>query len=168
MGKSGVEHLLYLLDEAFEGNEEHSVLGNLRTVTADDWLWVPPGGARSISQIVRHVGACKYMYENHAFGDGNLTWSDPVIEGPEEQGTTVLWMETVIEWVREGQRRLRQSMAALDDDELGRPRKTNWGELAETRWIISVMIQHDLYHAGEINHIRALRQRNDRWAWDQG
>jgi hypothetical protein len=29
------------------------------------------------------------------------------------------------------------------------------------------MIQHDLYHAGEINHIRALRQRNDRWAWEE-
>jgi hypothetical protein len=25
------------------------------------------------------------------------------------------------------------------------------------------MIEHDLYHAGEINHIRALRQENDRW-----
>jgi hypothetical protein len=34
---------------------------------------------------------------------------------------------------------------------------TSWGELKETRWII----QHDLYHAGEINHIRALHQQND-------
>jgi uncharacterized damage-inducible protein DinB len=168
MGNWGVEQLLYLLDEAFEGNEEHSLLGNLRTVTPDDWLWVPLGDARSISQIVRHVGACKYMYENHAFGDGNLTWSDPLLEGPKEQDKAVPAVEGLIDWLREGQRRLRQSIAALDDDELGRPRKTHWGELAESRWIISVMIQHDLYHAGEINHIRALRQRNDRWAWDQG
>ena len=41
---------------------------------------------------------------------------------------------------------------------------TNWGEMKETRWIITVMIQHDLYHAGEINHIRSLRQQSDRWA----
>jgi hypothetical protein len=31
---------------------------------------------------------------------------------------------------------------------------------ANTRWIVSSKIQHDLYHTGEINHIRALRQRN--------
>ena len=27
------------------------------------------------------------------------------------------------------------------------------------------MIQHDLYHAGEINHIRALRRQSDAWAY---
>jgi hypothetical protein len=26
------------------------------------------------------------------------------------------------------------------------------------------MIEHDLYHAGEINHLRSLRQGTDRWA----
>ena len=45
---------------------------------------------------------------------------------------------------------------------------TNWGEPKETRWIIAVMIGHDLYHAGEVNHIRSLRQQDDRWAYDRG
>jgi hypothetical protein len=36
-----------------------------------------------------------------------------------------------------------------------------WGMEANTHWIVNSKIQHDLYHAGEINHIRALRQRND-------
>ena len=35
------------------------------------------------------------------------------------------------------------------------------GEPFTIRWFISVMIQHYCYHAGEINHIRALSQRND-------
>jgi hypothetical protein len=54
-------------------------------------------------------------------------------------------------------------VAALTDDQLLEPRKTHWGGAAETRWIISVMIEHDVYHAGEINHLRAQRQGNDRW-----
>jgi hypothetical protein len=29
------------------------------------------------------------------------------------------------------------------------------------------MIEHDLYHGGEINHIRSQHQQNDRWAWLQ-
>ena len=55
---------------------------------------------------------------------------------------------------------------ALDNGELLRPRMTNWGELKETRWIIATLIEHDLYHAGEINHIRSLRRQQDRWAYD--
>jgi hypothetical protein len=68
--------------------------------------------------------------------------------------------------MRQGQERLRHSIARLDDAELLRPRKTNWGEQKETRWIIAVMIEHDLYHAGEINHLRSLRQHTDRWQYE--
>ena len=28
-----------------------------------------------------------------------------------------------------------------------------------------ILMRHDLYHAGEINHLRALAQDNDAWAW---
>ena len=66
--------------------------------------------------------------------------------------------------LQEGQRVLRDSFAALvDDNELTRLRRANWGQEYETRWLITVVIQHDLYHGGEINHIRALSQGNDRW-----
>ena len=166
MGKSGVEQLLYLLDEAFEGNGEHSLLANLRSVRDDDWLWLPPGGGRSIFDLVRHVGECKYVYENHAFGDGSMRWDRPGTVPSVERDTPV---QSVVAWLREGQRRLRDGVAALADDaELLQHRRANWGQTYETRWIIAVMIHHDNYHAGEINHIRALRQGNDRWPWDQG
>jgi hypothetical protein len=29
--------------------------------------------------------------------------------------------------------------------------------------IISIMIEHDVYHAGEINHLRSLMQGTDYW-----
>jgi len=29
-----------------------------------------------------------------------------------------------------------------------------------------VIIEHDVYHAGEVNHLRALRQDDDRWPWE--
>jgi hypothetical protein len=152
-----VAQYLRLLDDAFDGPDWHSLLSNLRSVTPEDWLWVAPGGRRSIRDIVGHVGGCKLVYENQAFGDGRLAWSDPFVAGAEALAT----IPTAIAWLREGHARLRHSIAALDDGELLRPRPHHSGKPKETRWIINVMTQHDLYHAGEINYIRALHQQND-------
>lgn len=164
MSRAGVEQLLYLLDEAFEGTG-HSLLANLHSVRDDDWFWLPLGGGRCIFDIVQHVGECKYVYDNHAFGDGSMRWDRPGTVTTVDRDTPTA---AVIAWLREGQRRFRESVEALaDDGELLRPRRANWGQTYETRWLINVIIQHDLYHAGEINHIRALRQANDQWAWQQ-
>lgn len=164
MSRAGVDQLLYLMDTAFEGEREHSLLSNLRSVTEDDWTSAPAEAHRSIFDIVRHVGECKYVYENHAFGDCSMRWDRPGTVPTVESDVA---KAGAIDRLREGQRLLRERVAALDDEELLTPRRTNWGERYETRRIIAIMIQHDLYHAGEINHLRALRQGNDRWAWEQ-
>ena len=148
-----------LLDDAFAGPDWHSILSNLATVAPEDWTWIPPGGERSICDIVRHVGRSKLVAYDQAFGGGTLTWDNV---GGDEETTDI---PSAIAWLRMGHERLRGGIAALADDaELLRPRRTNWGELRETRWVIVVtMIQHDFYHAGEINHLRALHQGNDEW-----
>lgn len=173
MTRAAVEQLLHLMAQAFEEDGEHSLLRNLGSVSPDTWPWVPPGGARNVRQIVGHVGACKYMYDNFAFGDARMTWDDPA-------GATGLAMEdlqsnanlasepskeALIEWLRDGQRRLVHNVSVLDDDGLLAQRQRPEGGTRETRWIISVMIEHDVYHAGEINHLQALHEGNDRWAW---
>ena len=169
MSRIAVEQLLYLTDNAFEtvsapADEAHSLLSNLRSVADDDWLWVPPGGGRRIFDIVRHVGECKYVYDNHAFGDGAMRWDRPGIVPTIDRDTP---REDVIDFLRKGQARWRGSIARLSGDgELRRMRRTNWGQMKETRWLVAVMIEHDIYHAGEINHIRALHQETDRWAWE--
>ena len=162
MARAAIEQLIYLLHEAFEGNGEHSLLANLRNLPNDDLRWVPESGNRFAFEILEHVGECKYVYENHAFGDGSMRWDRP---GSIPSVGTEATKDEIIAWLRAGQRRLKESLAALDDDsELLARRRANWGQAYETRWLISVMIEHDLYHGGEINHIRALRQRNDAWA----
>jgi uncharacterized damage-inducible protein DinB len=159
MTRSAVDQLLQFLDAAFEGEDWHSLLGNLRDVAPEEWTWTPPGGQRSVRDIVQHVGGCKLMYENHAFGDASLSWDDPLVAGGEAQDEAA----SAVAWLREGHERLRLSVARLDDVELGRPRRTNWGASKDTRWIVVIMIQHDLYHAGEINHLRSLYRGDDRW-----
>ncbi len=166
MNRSGdqkiIAHYLYWLDEAFSGvsGAWHSLLENLHSVDTDAWLCKPVGGSRSICDIAVHLGACKVMYADYAFGSASLTWTDACIEPwPHAQPPH----DEVLSWLRDAHQQLREHIAALYDDDLMQPRRANWGELKETRWLIKTIIEHELYHAGEINHLRALLQANDRW-----
>jgi hypothetical protein len=169
--RSGIDALLYLLEEAFRGagieesDESQALLPNLSTVPDDAWRALPAGAIRSIESIVVHVGACKIMYDDHAFGAGTLRFATPEVEpwgeGAAPRGEVVPWLEAA-------HARLVDHVRALADDaELDRPRPANWGEDRETRWLIAAMITHDAYHAGEINHIRSLLDGDDRWRYIQ-
>jgi hypothetical protein len=110
------------------------------------------------------------VYDSRAFGDGSLDWNAPA--GGLGYGMEDLQsfgrldpeppMADVVTWVAEMHRRFRYHVAELEDSDLGRERTNHRGDLKPIRWFITVMIQHDLYHAGEINHIRALSQGTDR------
>jgi uncharacterized damage-inducible protein DinB len=168
--RGGIETLLYLLDEAFgmgidPGDESQALLPNIRSVPDDAWHALPEGLSRSIESIAIHVGACKVMYDDYAFGSGTLRFATPEVE-PWRDGESE--MAEVIPWLQGAQRRLVDHVAALaDDQELHTPRQTNWGELRPTRWIVAAMISHDAYHAGEINHLRSLLGPDDRWRFQQ-
>jgi hypothetical protein len=170
MSRRAVELALYLLDEAFRGkgieesNESQALLTNLATVPETAWRAVLPGADRTVEKIVLHVGACKVMYDDYAFGTGTLFWTDREVE-PWPAGSAP--MAETIDWLAEVHARLVEHIAGLSDDDLADLRLTNWGERRETRWIVSTMIQHDLYHAGEINHIRSLLSGDDRWLFER-
>lgn len=158
MTRTGVDQLLFLMDQAFEEKEQHALLKNLQDVRDDDWTRVPHGGARSIAEIAQHVGDCKRMYANHAFDDGQMTWHEVA-----SRWQSLPPKSEMVDWLREGHAYLRGFVDHQTDDELMVLRKANWGAMHETRWLISTMIEHDLYHAGEINHIRAVLQSTDAW-----
>ncbi|HXH20699.1 MAG TPA: DinB family protein [Dehalococcoidia bacterium] len=165
MGRSGIEQLLFAMDYAFEGlpglDRGHALLVNLASVREEDWSWLPPGGSRTIGDIVRHVGLAKHVYDNHAFGDRSMVPGRPETM-PALPGDAP--RSELLDWVRAGHASLRSHLAALSDDsELLRPRN-GWSLrlVHETRFVINTMISHDAYHAGEINHIRALAQGDDR------
>ena len=171
-GRGGIEAMLDLLDEAFRGrgigasNESQALLPNLATVTDDQWRARPQGVARTIESIVLHVGASTLMYDDYAFGPGTLRFGMPEVEpwgpdGPAER-------DAVASWLAAAHSRLVGHVAALADDaELDRPRRTNGGEIRPSRWILAAMVNHDAYHAGEINHLRSQLAGDDRWRYQQ-
>ncbi len=165
MSRTAIEQLLYMMDQAFEGDPSgrrhwHALLVNLASCRDEDWTWLPADGKRTVLGLVKDLGYCKYVYASQAFGDHSMHWDKPgtVPKAPAEGAPR----EEVIAWLRGAQKYWRGSVEALADDaELLEPRLSPQGEMRETRWIIKTMIEHDLYHCGEINHIRALAQKND-------
>jgi uncharacterized damage-inducible protein DinB len=169
--RTGIEAQVYLLEEAFRGkgieesHESQALLTNLASVSDEQWRALPAGAVRSIEAITVHVGACKIMYADYAFGSGTLQFGTPQVE-PWPEGAAP--RDQVIAWLdRAHQDLVRHVIALADDDELDRPRLTNWGEQRPTRWIVAAMVTHDAYHAGEINHIRSLLDGDDRWRYVQ-
>jgi uncharacterized damage-inducible protein DinB len=152
-----VNELLFLMDNAFERSRAHSLVSNLSTVTEEDYARDHNG--RSIREMVRHVAAAKHVYENQAFGDGSLFMPNFQARIYESDAT----LAEDLDWLRHGYQQLRASVAALDDVELAKPRPVHMGGTRETREIISIMIEHDVYHAGEVNHLRAVMQDTDYW-----
>jgi uncharacterized damage-inducible protein DinB len=114
--------------------------------------------------MVLHLGTCKVMYDDYAFGDGRLQWGQPAVQ-PWQEGEAP--MAEALDWLAMAHRRFVDHVAALLDDALDVPRLTNWGEMRPTRWIVAALVGHDFYHAGEINHVRSLLSGEDRWLWVQ-
>lgn len=167
---SETDLLVYLMDEAFEGpgivasNESQALMTNLATITEAQWPSRPAGATRTIEAIARHVAECKVMYAEHALGPGRLTWLDPEVRPwPADEGPMV----DVLAWLRRTHADLMGHVRLQSDDDLDRPRRANWGRGEETRWLLSTLLQHDLYHAGEINHLRSLLDGDDRWRYQQ-
>ena len=149
-----LQYLLWQLDQSFEGKPEHSLLANLSSVVNEDLDKLPPGGGRTMRDLIVHCAAVKVMHVNHAFGDRSRTfWS--AWDG--DSAAADASFEDLLEWLERAHADVLRAVAALNsDDELAVPRPTYWGEQWETRRVLDAISIHDVYHAGEINHLRAL------------
>lgn len=148
--------LVRLSEHVFGSEYSYSLMANLRNLRDEDWDKVPSGGGRSITDILEHVGEAKRMYQDYTFGEGTLP---PPPDNPQPRPR-----EELLDWLKEAHQAWITSVGALTNDaELDRDRLLPWGETLPIRNIIRIVLAHDVYHAGEINHIRALLQKNDHW-----
>ncbi len=161
MSRVAVGHLLALVNEAFESERAHSLMGNVAGLQDDDWDWKPPGGERTIREIVEHAAIAKRLYAEHLFGAAKRSYADVERESPLRAAARDT--EALLAWAREGHAAFVAGVAALGDDALGQPARTHYGSVRSTASVIGAMVEHDCYHAGEINHLRALRYGDDAW-----
>jgi uncharacterized damage-inducible protein DinB len=158
MEHPAVDALLRLLNRAFEGDSEHSLIDNLKHVSDREWSARPTPGARSIAETVAHAATAKHVYVEHAFGSGKTAWDR------EFAAVCALPRDEMLTFIREAHGHLASHVASLSDDDLDTRLPVHWwGDPLPVREIIEILIVHDTYHAGEINRLRSILQGNDRW-----
>ena len=146
------EHLQERLASAFRRFQEslHGVNAESAALDANPAWKQYRNGAEldgSIAGIVRHVGLWKHV---SAAGLTGPTFPDPAsIESPGA------WPE-LQDWLAEGHRRFAQAVAELEECDL--ERNTVWeGHPLTIATVIAHMIEHDQYHAGQVNLLRQQR-----------
>lgn len=135
------------LRRAFEGDAWHGpgLMEILQNVTASQAAARPIPGVHSIWELVVHIQAWE--------GAGRRRLQGDRAELPDEEDWTVIndtsdeaWEKTLNN-LREGNRRLSEAIAAVDDARLEEPILEGMRSIYGT---LHGVIQHDLYHAGQI------------------
>ncbi len=168
MTRTAIEILVRQMSSAYRDDPFHAFRRNVESVRADEWDVRPSGwtaeefGSQpelSICDLVLHVAGAKHMYADRAFGDASLEWADITLPP--------LDMEPVLAWLDEGHKKLVDGLAALPDDaELVAERPAPWRLPMRRDQLLAIVMNHDLYHSGEINRQRALIRGTD--GWDRG
>jgi uncharacterized damage-inducible protein DinB len=135
------------LSRAFEGGAWHgpSLLEVLRNVTAGKAAAKPIPGAHSIWEIVLHVAAWEDVVRRRLSGEP-VDLSDEEDWPPVGDTGDAAWSAS-LERLRTGHHALRRVVARLSDARLKEPVP---GADYSCYFLAHGVIQHDLYHAGQI------------------
>ena len=168
MPRFALDFFAHRLEAAYLTDPFHAFRVNLESVHPSEWDVRPsnpsigpgsefgPEPELSICDLTVHVAGAKQMYANRMFGDGSLEWDH--IRPPSRQ------MSAVLIWLDENHRALVDGLARLEDDaELGAERLFPYRGPQPVGRLLSIVINHDLYHSGEINRQRALIRGSDGW-----
>jgi len=109
----------------------------------------------SVLEIVFHVGGDSLYQLDHALGQRKLTWDDLQARFRAEGENLI----TARKLAEQGYRALQQALDSLADEELTRTYPTPEGKGERSlEAFFRMMIEHYLYHAGQIVYVRCLWQ----------
>lgn len=144
-----IERILDQLKRAYEGNAWHgpSVREVLAGVTAQQAHSRPLQNAHSIWELVHHIAVWEDAGRRRLEGDrAEINISSPDDWPPADDLSEAAWDQAKAALDR-GHEALRKAIAGLDESRLDEPILAGLSTVYVT---LHGVIQHDLYHAGQI------------------
>lgn len=150
--------LLEVLDQAFDRKGWHgtTLRGAVRGLLADDVLWRPGPRRHCIWEVALHTAYWKYVVRRRLTGARRGRIARPGSNWPPlpTPPSELAWEADVALLAKE-HRLLREAVAALRPARLDRrPAGSIW----TYRQMAHGVAAHDLYHAGQIQLLKRLRQ----------
>jgi hypothetical protein len=158
---TNVEQLLAIIDQAYDRRSWHgtNLRGSIRAVTPEIAAWRPATGRHNIWELVVHGAYWKYTITRRitserrgSFPLKGSNWFPRPVE-PDADA----WRADVA-LLGQAHRAMRAAIAALPLNRLQAPIKSG----PSLSWFISGIAAHDLYHAGQIQLIKALYKSRHR------
>lgn len=167
MTRIAIELMSGRMEAAYRADPFHAFRKNVASVRPEEWDLRPAEWSTeefgtqpelSICDLVLHVAGAKHMYADRLFGPAALEWTD--IHVPASRA-----MDATLAFLDEGHRLLADGLAALGDDgDLAAERPAPWRAPMKRDVLLGIVINHDLYHSGEVNRQRALIRGAAGWA----
>jgi hypothetical protein len=151
--------LLALLDEAFDHKAWHgpNLQGALRRVTAREAAWRPRPGRHNVWELALHAAYWKYAVRRRLTGEKRGGFPEPGsnwFRRPSRLSEEAWRADLAL--LEAEHRRLRKVVAALPSSKLSRRAR---GSRYATAKLVYGIAAHDLYHAGQIQLLKALQRR---------
>jgi len=153
---SEIKRILDQMDRAFAGEAWHgpSLMQLLDGITSEDAAAYPTHDAHSIWELVNHIAAWKTIVQHRAAGEAVVDVTAERDWPPLFEVSEVAW-KRALEDLTASHARLRSVVEQLREDQLAQKAA---GEEYSIYFMVHGLIQHDLYHAGQIAILKkALR-----------
>lgn len=160
-----IQLLLRMLDEAFDARAWHgtTLRGAVRRVTATQAAWRPAPGRHNIWELVVHTAYWKYAVRRRLTGERRGSFA---LEGSNwftrpaspAAATEAAWRHDVALLLGE-HKKLRAVAGRVKPSEL---RKLSPGSKYTPLAHVQGIAAHDLYHAGQIQLLKALQRSRGR------
>jgi len=156
-GVTVIDLLLKQLDQAFDRRSWHgtNLRGSIRGLSAREAVWRPAAGRHNVQEIVVHAAYWKYTVQRRLTGSARGGFP---LRGsnwfPRDTPDERLWRGD-IRLLEDMHRSLRAVVVKLDPDRLDT--SVDGGPVA-IQGLVSGIIAHDLYHAGQIQLLKRFRK----------
>jgi hypothetical protein len=154
--------LIKILDESFEGPAWHgtALLGSVRGLGPTEALWRPDARRHCIWELVLHAAYWKYAAWRRLTSAARGSFARPGSNFPRlpDPPTAKAWKADVA-LLREEHHRLRTAVASLPAPAFERRSASKKWTNASLIWGVAA---HDIYHAGQIQLLKRLRQGGPR------
>ena len=149
-----IDRILDQMDRAFSGDAWHgpSLMSLLDGISAEDASKHAVRGSHSIWELVHHLGAWNAIVQHRLQGQD--------VEVTAERDWPPVWEVSEATWKRaldnlsESYARLRSAVAGMKDEQLDLMDQKTSGPNTSRYVVVHGVIQHNLYHAGQIAVLR--------------